>query len=68
MGLILDKHFPEHGGRYFAMGRQAAESRIYAGIHYRFDLDAGYEIARKLSARALQVGIPADRPFVPLGR
>ena len=68
MGLILDGHFPEHGGRYFAMGRQAAESRIYAGIHYRFDLDAGYEIARKLSARALQVGIPADRPFVPLGR
>jgi hypothetical protein len=68
MGLVLDGHFPDDGGRYFAMGRQAGESRIYAGIHYRFDLDEGYGIARKLSARALETGIPADRPFTPLGR
>src|SRR5205814_7334172 len=26
-------------GRYYAMGREAGESRIYAGIHYRIDLD-----------------------------
>jgi PAP2 superfamily protein len=68
MGLVLDGHFPDQGGRYFAMGRQAGESRIYAGIHYRFDVDDGYVIARKLSARALQAGIPTDRPFTPLGR
>lgn len=68
MGLVLDGYFPEHGGRYFAMGRQAGESRIYAGIHYRFDVDDGYIIARKLSARAFEVGIPADRPFTPRGR
>jgi hypothetical protein len=68
MGLVLDGHFPDQGGRYFAMGRQAGESRIYAGIHYRFDLDDGYVIARKLSAKALQAGIPVDRPFTPLGR
>lgn len=68
MGLVLDGHFPDHGGRYFAMGRQAGESRIYAGIHYRFDLDDGYVIARKLSAKALQTGIPVDRAFTPLGR
>jgi hypothetical protein len=68
MGLVLDGHFPDQGGRYFAMGRQAGESRIYAGIHYRFDIDEGYVIARKLSAKALQTGIPVDRPFVPLGR
>jgi hypothetical protein len=68
MGLVLDGHFPDDDGRYFAMGRQAGESRIYAGIHYRFDLDEGYGIARKLSARALETGIPADRPFTPLGR
>jgi hypothetical protein len=68
IGLVLDGFFPDQGGRYFAMGRQAGESRIYAGIHYRFDLDAGFEIARKLSAKALQAGIPADRPFAPLGR
>lgn len=68
MGLVLDAYFPDQGARYFAMGRQAGESRIYAGIHYRFDLDDGYAIAHKLSAKALQAGIPADRPFTPLGR
>ncbi len=68
MGLVMDAQFPEQGGRYFAMGKQAGESRVYAGIHYRFDIDDGFAIARKVSARALQEGVPADRPFVPLGR
>ena len=68
IGLVLDAQFPDERGRYFAMGRQAGESRIYAGIHYRIDVDEGLVIARKLSARALEVGVPADRPFVPAGR
>jgi hypothetical protein len=67
-GLVLDSLLRDQSGRYFAMGRQAGDSRIYAGIHYRFDVDDGFVIARKLSARALEVGVPADRPFVPLGR
>jgi hypothetical protein len=67
-GLVLDSVLRDQSGRYFAMGRQAGDSRIYAGIHYRFDVDDGLVIARKLSARALEVGVPADRPFVPLGR
>jgi hypothetical protein len=64
-GLVLEGFFPDQGGRYFAMGRQAGDSRIYAGIHYRFDLDDGYVIARKLSGKP---GFPADRAFTPLGR
>jgi hypothetical protein len=68
IGLVLDAQFPDQGGRYFAMGRQAGESRIYAGIHYRIDVDSGLVIARKVAARALEVGVPADRPFVPVGR
>ena len=67
-GLILDAQFPDQGGRYFAMGRQAGESRIYAGIHYRIDVETGLVIARKVAARALEVGVPADRSFVPVGR
>ena len=55
-------------GRYYAMGREAGESRIYAGIHYRIDLDEGYKIAQKVASRALEVGIPTDRPFVPRGQ
>jgi hypothetical protein len=50
------------------MGRQAGESRLYAGIHYRVDLDEGFTIANKVATRALEVGIPVDRPFVPMGR
>jgi len=68
VGLVLDAQFPDESGRYFAMGKQAGESRIYGGIHYRIDLDEGYVIARKVSARTLQVGVPADRPFDPLGK
>ena len=30
--------------------------------------DEGFAIARKVAARALEAAIPADRPFVPLGR
>jgi hypothetical protein len=68
VGLVMDAMFADQRGMYFAMGKQAGESRIYAGIHYRIDLDSGYEIARKVSARALEVGVPTDRPFVPHGR
>jgi membrane-associated phospholipid phosphatase len=28
-------------------------SRIYAGIHYRFDIDAGQEIGQRAAAKAL---------------
>ena len=68
MGFMLDSLFPDSNGRYRAMGLEAGESRIYAGIHYRFDVDDGYVIARKIVARANEVGLPADRPFVPMGR
>jgi PAP2 superfamily len=68
IGLVLDAHFSDQGGRFFAMGRQAGESRIYAGIHYRFDVEDGLALARQVSAKALQAGIPTDRPFTPLGR
>ena len=68
VGLVLDSQFPEAQGRYYKMGQQAGESRIYAGIHYRIDLDEGYVIARKVSARAIEVGIPTDRPFTPRGQ
>jgi membrane-associated phospholipid phosphatase len=67
IGLVLDAQFPDEGGRYFAMAREAGESRIYGGIHYRIDVDEGFVIARKVAARALATGVPVDRPFVPIG-
>jgi len=68
VGLILDAQFPDQGGRYWAMGREAGDSRVYGGIHYPMDLEQGFVIARKLSARALEVGVPADKPFTPQGK
>jgi hypothetical protein len=67
-GYVLDAMLPGTNGTYEAMARQAGISRIYGGIHYQMDLDAGYVIARKVADRALQVGISPDRPFFPLGR
>jgi hypothetical protein len=68
MGRVLDATLRDTNGMYEAMGQQAGDSRVYAGIHYPMDLDAGFEIARKVAARALEVGLPKDKPFMPLGR
>jgi hypothetical protein len=35
------------------MADEAGESRLYAGIHYRFDKDASLRIARQVAALAL---------------
>ena len=66
-GLVLDAQFPEQRGRYARMAQEAALSRLYGGIHYRIDLDEGMAIARKVASRALDVGMPGDRPFTPRG-
>ena len=68
MGLVLDAKFPDQRGRYFEMGRQAGESRIYAGIHYRIDVDEGLSIARKVAGRALETGVPSAAQFVAQGQ
>ena len=67
-GRVLDGLFPDARGLYGRMAREAGESRIYAGIHYRIDLEQGWTIADKVSGRALQVGVPVDGPFTPRGR
>jgi len=68
IGAVLDAQFPDEGGRYGRMAREAGESRIYGGIHYRIDVDQGFVIARKVSDRAVAVGVPADKPFTPVGK
>jgi hypothetical protein len=68
MGLVLDAHFPEQRGRFAAIARQAGESRIYGGIHYRIDVDEGMNIARKIASRAMETGLSPTRAFVPKGQ
>lgn len=50
---VLSRVFPSDAERLMALGKEAAEARIWAGIHYRFDIDAGQEIARKVAEKAL---------------
>lgn len=50
---VLGALFPAEAARLAAMADEAGESRLYAGIHYRFDKNAGLGIARQTAALAL---------------
>jgi hypothetical protein len=51
---VLANAFPLDHDRLLALGKEAAEARIWAGIHYRFDIDAGQELGRKVAEKTLQ--------------
>ena len=50
---VLATSFPSDRERLLAQGKEAAEARVWAGIHYRYDIDAGQEIGRKVAERAV---------------
>lgn len=50
---VLGGLFPADAERLAALADEAGESRLYAGIHYRFDKDSGLRIARQVAALAL---------------
>jgi hypothetical protein len=54
---VLGSLFPDDRQRLRGMAYDAGISRVFGGIHYRFDSDAGLEIARKITGLALE----ADR-------
>jgi hypothetical protein len=56
---VVAAAFPRDRERMLAMGKEAAEARVWAGIHYRTDIDAGQELGRKVGERTL------DRAFGP---
>jgi membrane-associated phospholipid phosphatase len=51
--LTLAHFFPQDQGRLAAMATEAGLSRIYAGLHYRFDVEAGEDIGRKVASVAV---------------
>jgi membrane-associated phospholipid phosphatase len=57
---ILAYLFPLHADFIRAVGKEAGDSRIWAGIHYQIDLDAGNQlgksVAQKFIARASSDG------------
>jgi membrane-associated phospholipid phosphatase len=50
---VLARAFPDDRERLLALGKEAAEARIWAGIHYRFDIEAGQELGRKVAEKTL---------------
>lgn len=55
----LARLFPRDAEAFLALGKQAAEARMWAGIHYRSDIEAGQALGRAVAeqvlARALSV-------------
>lgn len=50
---VLAHFFPAQAGRVTQEAQEAGLSRIYAGIHYRFDVEAGEEIGRGVARAAI---------------
>jgi hypothetical protein len=53
---VLAALFPSEASQLIAMADEAGESRIYAGLHNRFDKDAGLTIGRQVAALTLSRG------------
>jgi membrane-associated phospholipid phosphatase len=51
---VLGYLFPRDGDTFAALGEQAAESRIWAGIHYRSDIDAGRQLALGVAGKVIE--------------
>jgi hypothetical protein len=58
---VLSALFPSEARQFSELTRQSGESRIAAGLHYRFDCEAGDEIGRRAAAFALSRFTPALR-------
>lgn len=50
---VLRAEFPSERDRVDAMALEASLSRLYAGIHYRFDMEAGLAIGHAAAAKAM---------------
>jgi hypothetical protein len=53
---VLAALFPAEAAELERMAVEACDSRVYAGIHYRFDAEAGMTIGTRAAERALEEG------------
>jgi hypothetical protein len=61
---VLGAMFPSERAGLDAMAQEGALSRLYGGIHYRFDTEAGLELGRRVATWALAHDVAGHRPFV----
>jgi membrane-associated phospholipid phosphatase len=63
MARVLGDRFPSESRRLDDLADQAALSRIYGGIHYRFDGDVGLSLGRTVAMWALSQAVNSRTPF-----
>jgi membrane-associated phospholipid phosphatase len=63
--VILGSFFPEDQAQLDAMVIEAGLSRMYAGIHYRFDIDVGRQIGRSVGAFAMAADASGNSILTP---
>ena len=51
---VLASLFPRDAAHLNGLGDEAGISRIYAGIHYRFDMDVGLALGRRIAEYAIR--------------
>jgi hypothetical protein len=54
---VLAEVFPSERERVEALAEEASLSRLYAGIHYRFDMVAGLRLGRDVAAKAMAANL-----------
>ena len=59
---VLTAAFPSERARLAAVAQEASLSRLYAGIHYRFDMEAGLALGRRAAALALAADLDQVAP------
>jgi hypothetical protein len=52
--VVMSYLFPREAPRYAEWAREWGESRLWAGIHFRSDIDAGWEIGRRVGETVVQ--------------
>ncbi len=52
---VLSHFFPSQAATFNAYANEATESRIFAGIHYRFDCEAGLILGKKVAEATLAI-------------
>ncbi|MFX6679327.1 phosphatase PAP2 family protein, partial [Acinetobacter baumannii] len=51
--VVLAYNFPDEAARIEHWAQDAAMSRLYGGIHFRFDNDAGLQLGRAVGEQVL---------------
>jgi membrane-associated phospholipid phosphatase len=52
--LVLGHLCPRQAARYLGWAQEFGESRLWAGIHFRSDIEAGWEIGRRVGAAFIE--------------